>query len=208
MPSDKVSQGVLPGLVGIAAAIVMWWLAEPLREQGQGMRSEIATLRSGVSRNGPEPLKDLQIERDAAAARRASLQMRLDSEASLQMARAGLYYDIREKCSSIRLTCLIRLSDTNQPTAGAGRTADRARTLNEATARGTDATAETDVLLDLGVVRARAVVSGNFAEQEPLALVRLFQQDPGAQWRVNRWSIKGSAFELDVERHLIVNKTK
>jgi len=186
MAGSERSSGWLPGLLCLALAVLMWWGGEAWREQRQAQAQQLGTTKRLLAHRDSESAESLDAQRRAAAARRQALAVRLGKGESLEMARAQLVYDVRQRCYEIKLNCQIRLADALASTT---------------VAKPDDPGA--DPLAGLGIQRVRAVVTGNLDGQDIAALSEIFQQDAQRLWRVNRVQIKAKSFEMDVERHLL-----
>lgn len=172
-------------LLSIIAAIFLWLGADELSQRVQETELQLASAAKRVSRGSPQEVAARQTEAKRIEARRQSLAQRLSSSESEQMTRAKLVFELRQKCNAVPVTCQVRLADLSN-----------AETLKR---RAAESDAELS-LEGLGVSRARAVLSGNFKSSELIDLYKTFAQDPDAQWKVNALLVKGSSFELDLER--------
>lgn len=190
------SSGLLPGLVCMALAVVMWWAGQSWQEARQASAEQAGTAKRLLAHRSGESAASLEAQRKVVAERRAVIVHRLGHDESLEMARAGLVYELRQRCYEIKLNCQVRLADGLAATAS---------TSAEASAPGAakPGAPNVDPLAELGVQRVRAVVSGTLDVQEISDLTVLFQRDVEHQWRVNRVQLKAKVFEMDIERHLI-----
>ena len=181
----------LPALLCIAAAAVVWTLADEQRARWPSLVQQLKTAQGLVDRlqgssaaTAQASARGLREERAAWAARLAST----DNEA---VARAQAVFTLRQVCTdSLATSCAVRLSE------------EISRGPGTATAPSTAASGAAS-LQGLGLSKARAVVSGNFSNDELDKLVRLLQNDAQAQWRINGLLVRNNSFELDVERHFI-----
>ncbi len=191
-PSDR--RLLLP-LIGIAAALALWLLSEPIEQQAreleQQLASEIRPLRSTAG------LLE-QAERDAAAASRQRRQVEaaLQSSEPVELLQTRFLFQLRQRCEAAGVqSCVVRFSsDVARPgAASASQPAGIAQGLASASV------AEVG-LTDLGLAKARAVVTGTFQRDELTALVDGLARDPQRTWRVNGLVVRSNTFELDVEQ--------
>jgi len=181
---DHASANLWP-LLSIIAAIFLWLGADELRQRVQETEQQLTSAAKRVSRGSPQEVAARQNEAKRIEARRQSLAQRLSSSESEQMTRAKLVFELRQKCNAVPVACQVRLADLS----------------NAATLKRRAAEADAELSLEgLGVSRARAVLSGNFKSSELIGLYKAFAQDPDAQWKVNALLVKGTSFELDLER--------
>lgn len=181
---DHTSANLWP-LLSIIAAIFLWLGADELRQRVQETEQQLSSAAKRVSRGSPQEVAARQNEARRIEARRQSLAQRLSSAESEQMTRAKLVFELRQKCNAVPVACQVRLADLS----------------NAASLKRGAAEADAELSLEgLGVSRARAVLSGNFKAGELIGLYKAFAQDPDAQWKVNALLVKGTSFELDLER--------
>lgn len=185
-----IRRSALPGLLGLAAAALLWWFGDTWRTERATVDQQLATMQR-LLRTDTANEDRSTLEQRGAALRQARLawQERLADEADLQLVRARLFYDLRQRCYDVKLNCLIRLSDI------------AAADMNER-----KGAASGDPLLTLGVSRARATISGLLGDQELGDVLSVFSQDGRRVWRFNRIQVKGRAFEIDIERHVVSKK--
>lgn len=191
MVAGERSSGWLPGLISLALAVLLWWVGQGWQEDRQALSAQAATTKRLMAHRDSASEEALEANRRDAAARRQALVQRLGSAESQEMARAGLVYEVRQRCYEIKLNCQVRLAESlGTATADAAGKSD-ARTQSD------------DPLAGLGIQRVRAVVSGTLSNQEAVALTEIFQRDSQRQWKINRVQFKGKGFEMDVERLLM-----
>jgi type IV secretory pathway VirJ component len=184
------SSGWLPALLCLAAATVVWTLADEQRARLPALVQQLKTAQGLIDRtqsagaaSAEATARELRVQRQAWLDRLATT----DNEA---VARAQAVFTLRELCTaSLASACQVRLSEE------IGGTAAKAVAV---AASGGSAT-----LQGLGMAKARAVVSGNFQAEELQALVRSLQRDTKHHWRINGLGVCNNSFELDVERHFI-----
>ncbi len=192
---------MLPALFGVLLAIVFWMLADVARERLQGMEIQVAAAGRTANRVDDTVEADrLQQSLALAQGERAALTARLQTAEGAQMVRAKLVYDLRQKCASTGASvCNVRLADdtiaatasttsptSTRPSSGAGAAPD-----------------DKAKLIDLGIQKARAIISGSFQNDELAQLAALLHADSNAYWRINGVVVRGTTFEFDVERHMI-----
>jgi hypothetical protein len=132
----------------------------------------------------------------------------LKAEGDLELVRAYLNSDLRRVClDSLAKNCAVRLADDSltdrASTAASPATATATTTATTTAAKVTGAAGSTS----LGILRARATVSGLFETDEPVRLLQLLSQDSGRVWRTNGVMVRGNSFEVDVERLVLVPTT-
>lgn len=174
----------LLGLLGLVLAVLVWALADGWAEQRRSLDQRKSTAARLLARESQAGGKDLAEAWLAARTRRAALLQRLQIDEGMETARARLYYELREHCAAVKLSCAIRLANSGKSSAA-----------EVAAAEGS--------LEALGIQRIRIQVSGNLGDQDIRALLNSLAGDPAAQWRIKQIQVRGRAFELDVERHLV-----
>ncbi len=181
---------VLPGLLAIVAAVLLWWQGDRFQSEralvDQQMATSVRLLRG--SETAPED-RTLEAQRRQARDKRLTIERQLADEADLEMIRARTLYDLRQRCYTVKLNCIIRLSEIDAGAAQAKPGAD---------------SSPPSALGKLGVQRARAIISGTLADQDLTDVINAFMSDPERVWRINRVQVKGRAFEIDIERHVRV----
>lgn len=200
---DAAQSSLLPALFGVLLAIVFWMLADHLREQLQAVDQEIGTVQRTANRvSDSSELDGLQDRLEKVQTQKAAWTAKLKTTEPAQMIRAKIVYDLRQKCAATGATaCSIRLADDTiastaaEPTRGAtpGNGASEAAPADDGQLK----------LIDLGIQKARAIVSGSFQNDEIAQFSRRLQSDPDARWRINGVVVRGTTFEFDVERHII-----
>lgn len=178
---------VLPGLIGLAAAALLWWYGDGWRSDRILVDQQVATTKRLLSSGArAEDRSFLEQRQTTLKQAKADLQSRLSDEADLQLVRARLFYDLRQRCYEVKVNCLIRLGES-EPAKKKDRAAD---------------SGPEDPLAKLGITRVRATISGQLSEQELSNVLSVFVQDEQRVWRFNRVQLKGRAFEIDIERHV------
>ncbi len=185
-------RSLLPGLLGLAAVALLWWVADGWSRDRETLGQQIATTHRllQAAPQGAGDYSALEARQQSLKLARTAWQERLADDADLQLVRARMFYDIRQRCYEVKLNCIIRLSEIEASGKG-----------------GSKATPDSeDGLSKLGVSRVRATVSGSLGEQELADMLRAFTQDKTRVWRFNRIQIKGRAFEIDLERHVVAKR--
>lgn len=185
-PDGARSGSILPGLLAMAAAVLLWWQADQLHSQrilaGQSVAAARQLLRAERTTVDPAALRTRHLQ---VQSERRALEQRLTENADMDLLRAQLYYDLRQRCYTVKLNCLIRLAELE----GADRPG------GAASGAGSD-----EPLARLGVRRLRATISGLLGDQDLQDVLTAFSSDEQRVWRVNRVQVKSRAFELDIER--------
>lgn len=176
-------------LLALVAAILLWTWGEDLRAELPALQQQVRQALRVVERDSRQELQAAQASSRTAAAQRVALERRLASTDDEQTLRAQTVYDLRRRCAEARVVaCVVRLSEAGAATGGSKDSSPR--------------TGGTPALERLGIVKARAIVSGTFQNDEMLAMYRSLMADPDAVWRLNGVVVRNNAFELDVERHI------
>ena len=179
-----------PALVGIIAAILLWYAAENLRERLPPLTQQLKAAATLVQRGSSPELSGLKSEASKARSERMAIEFRMRSDDTEQMARARLVFDLRQRCGIAKLLgCSVRLSDETS--------ASRTPPVVDKTSRDGESTLES-----IGINKARAIVSGTFNGDDFVTLINTLRDDGAALWRVNGFVVRGNTFELDVERHI------
>ena len=190
-PAGSTS-GLMPALLCVVAAILLWLAAEDAREKLAPLQLQIksatALSQRAASAQGNEAQLKALAER--ASHERQVMESRLLTKESPQLVRAKMVYDLRQRCAAaLAQNCNVRLSEDSTSTPSLPAT-------------GPKAPARLPVLDDLGIVKSRAIINGSFQKDELLQIANSLSADPAAHWRINGVTVKGNVFELDVERHM------
>ncbi len=200
--TDAGRSSMLPALFGVLLAIVFWMLAEGAREDLKGVESQVNTAQRTASRvSDSGETSDLQASLENAQSQKAALTNRLKTTEAAQMIRAKIVYDLRQKCTATgAAVCSVRLADD---TIAAARSATGPNPQGSTAPTPGGAGEDKLKLIDLGIQKARAIISGSFQSDEIAELGKRLHEDPDAYWRINGIVVRGSTFEFDVERHII-----
>lgn len=193
MASSELNQrrSTLPGLLGLAAAALLWWFGDQWHAERATVDQQVATTHRLLRVDASDQERSVLAQQQAALRQaRLAWQERLADDADLQLVRARMFYDLRQRCYDIKLNCLIRLSEVEASSAKSERAAR----------------AEEDPLSALGVNRVRATISGILGEQDLSDVLSAFSKDEHRVWRFNRVQVKARAFEIDIERHVVARK--
>lgn len=191
------TSGALPprlsGLLALVAAILVWYGWVEVSDQLEATAASAATLHKLERRGVVSAREDLAQARRYASQQRQGLERRLRSVRTEQMLRAEAFYEFRQKCQEVQMTCLIKLiTPVDGSAAGeAGSTVP-----------------ESEPLEELNIRRIRVLVSGNLGKSDIQGLLDLVRKDPHKQWRVNELKVKRSVFELDVEQHVMASPSR
>jgi len=177
---------MLVGLLAIAAAVLLWWQADHLRSQRTLAEQRVSAARQllRAERAAAEPA-GLRARRAQLQTERRTIEQRLTENADMELLRAQLYYELRQRCYTVKLNCLIRLADLESADKPKGTAPDAA---------------SDDPLSRLEIRRLRATISGLLGEQDLQDVLAAFTADEQRVWRFNRVQVKTRAFEIDVER--------
>ena len=195
------SSSLMPALLCVVAAILLWLAAEDARERLAPLQLQTKAATALAKRAGSVQGNEALLKQSAAQAHqeRTELERRLLSQDPPQLIRARMVYDLRQRCeASLAQNCNVRLSEdtTSGPTS-----AESSRS-SPVTPAGGKGPARQPVLEDLGIVKSRAIIYGTFQKDELLQITNGLNKDPSAHWRINGVTVKGNVFELDVERHM------
>ncbi len=199
--TSRGGSGLLWPLLAIAAALVCWSVGEDWRQEMTPLTQQLKSASALGGRGQPQEIEALRRQVEQAGRQRQAIEVQLKSEVDLEMVRAYLNADLRRLClDSLAKNCMVRLADTataSRPAPGAAPTTSAA-----------NATTPGPVgLASLGVMGARATVSGLFETDEPIRLLKLLSQDTGRTWRTNGVVVRGNSFEVDVERLVLTPAT-
>jgi hypothetical protein len=190
--------GALPALLALAAAIVCWSVGEDWRQEMTPLTQQLQSVSALSGRGSQQEIEKLQNKAQEVLRQREQLQRQLVSDGDLELVRAYLNADLRLFClNSLAKNCVVRLADdaltnaVNAPAPSGG--------IAAGAANGNKVSLES-----LGVLRARATVSGLFETNEPQTMLMLMRQDQGRTWRVNGVVVRGNSFEVDVERLVLM----
>ncbi len=184
---EGAQQRPLFGLIGCVVALMAWTLADEWhteRSTTEGRKATAVRLLARDFRVGDDHQRELASQLQS---RRELLMQRLAIPDSLETGRARVYYELREHCSAVGVTCNIQLSE-------AGKAAQVASNV-----------AEPGSLEALGIRRVLAKVSGSVGNKDVTALLIALANDSKGHWRVRQVQLRGRGFELEVERHMVPN---
>lgn len=200
MTTANSRSSFLPALLGVLIAIVFWMLGDDAREKVREVESQVSSAGMTSRRLADvDPLEDSQETLQHARKEKDKLVARLQTDESAQMVRARMIFDLRQKCAATGATaCSVRLADdsitgSTLASAGTGSAAVPPAASRDGKLR----------LADLGILKARAIVSGQFQTNEVVEFAKRLNEDPDAYWRINGLVVRDRSFEFDVERHLI-----
>jgi hypothetical protein len=194
--SAHAENRLLLPLIGLAAALGLWLVSERVELQVRELEQQLANAVRPV-RSTAGMLEQAEQSARSSAARRATLEARLQSREPTELLQTRFLHELRQRCSAAGInSCAVKYSA--EPTrGGSGTPAARAASAPRALATLPDSEVG---LEDLGLAKARAVISGTFQNDELLAYVDTLTNDPVRFWRVNGLVVRGNNFELDVEQ--------
>jgi hypothetical protein len=197
-PTVGQRSGWMWPLLAVAASIVCWSVGEDWRQEMIPLTQQLKSASALAKRGAPQEILALRQHAQAAARQRREIELQLKAEGDLELVRAYLNSDLRRVClDSLAKNCAVRLADDSL-TDRASTAASPAAGAKVAGAAGSN---------NLGILRARATVSGLFETDEPVRLLKLLSQDGGRVWRTNGVLVRGNSFEVDVERLVLVPAT-
>lgn len=194
-PAERRS--LLPLLLAVLLMMALWLVAEEAQDEYRQLSSRIGAARLAAARGGEQArAESLQQQLETARRERAELTDRLFTNDSVQMIRARMVYDLRQMCEATGASgCTVRLADDSLGVQDA-----------PPGSSGSASSPAPATLASLGVQKARAIVSGSFQKSEPVELSRRLNRADDAVWRVRGFLVRGSTFEIDVERHLMTQR--
>jgi hypothetical protein len=205
-PTSGQRGGLMWPLLAVAASIVCWSVGEDWRQEMIPLTQQLKSASTLAKRGAPQEILALRQQAQAAARQRREIELQLKAEGDLELVRAYLNSDLRRVClDSLAKNCAVRLADDSltDRASTAASPATATTTATTTAAKVTGAAGSTS----LGILRARATVSGLFETDEPVRLLQLLSQDSGRVWRTNGVMVRGNSFEVDVERLVLVPTT-
>ena len=184
-------------LLAIAGAIVCWTFGDDWRQELTPLTQQLKTAAALAGRGAPLEITALRAKAAESKTKQRSIERGLKAEGDIELVRAYLNSDLRRFClDALAKNCVVRVADDSLlksvPVASA----------SQAPLPG--APAAVNGLESLGVLRARATVSGVFVGDEPVNLLKLLAQDSQRTWRTNAVVVRNDTFEIDVERLVLV----
>jgi hypothetical protein len=189
--SSRSDVNRLPALLGVAAALGLWMGGEALQEQVQRQQQRLEAASRTVLPRTAQSLPEAELGAAQIRERRVDVEQRLQTTEPLSFVQARVIHELRQLCSAEGIQgCSVKYFD------------EAARTdLRPAAARpAADKASAPGSLAELGLGRARAIVSGTFQDQEFRRLLDKLSRrtDPGL-WRVNGLVVRNNTFEIDAE---------
>ncbi|WP_418316459.1 hypothetical protein [Piscinibacter sakaiensis] len=186
-----VGGSYLPGLIGIAAALAIWMLAQPVVDEAHSLRQQIGIAGSTRSLSGDEALLDLEALAREAAGRRAAIEARLQTVDPPAIAHAKVLHDLRQRCAAAGIqNCAVKYVDDAVQTGTQRPSAQPANA---------DGSAAPTTLVSLGLARSKAVISGQFQDVEFRNLVNDLERQDNVVWRLTGLTVRANRFDLDAE---------
>lgn len=191
-PANAAEINWLPALLGIAAALGFWLGGEVIQDR-------VKQLQQGLddARQTSLPRTALTLpaaERSAADLRRqrVAIESMLQSTDPVSYVQAKVVYELRQSCAAEGIqACAVRYFD--ESTRGDQRPAASA-------ARSPAVKASAASVADLGLGRARAIISGSFQDLEFRRFINKLRTRPEAGlWRINALTVRNNTFEIDAE---------
>lgn len=189
--------GRLPVLLGVAAALGLWMAGETLQERVKAQEQQIASTSQAVLPRAARSLPEAERSAADARQRRSEIEARLNNSEPVAFVQAKVVHDLRQRCTAEGIQgCVVKYADDalrpeQRPPAatspGAARpAADKASAASVA---------------ELGLGKARAVISGTFQDLEfRRFLTKLGQgKGEGGLWRINGLVVRNNTFEIDAE---------
>lgn len=200
--ADAARSSLLPALSGVLLAIGFWMLADIAHEDLKGVESQVSSVQRTANRvSDTGEMISLQTSLENAKTEKAALTARLKTTEPAQMIRAKIVYDLRQKCAATGASvCSVRLADDTIAASGTAKGSNTGSGVSPAAGTVDENKLK---LIDLGIQKARAIVSGSFQNDEIAEFARRLLADQAARWRINGVVVRGTTFEYDVERHII-----
>ena len=199
--SDTTEQKWLLPLIGIAVALGCWMLADAVREQTLQLANELPAQNAQSVRNAAEAMARMQARAATARSARTEIEQALQVDEPLPLLETRFVHTLRQRCLAAGVqSCVVKFSgpatrSASLPTS-TGTGSSTGSGTRSALADKTDAVVS---LEDLGLAKARAIVSGSFQTKELLDFVASIRNDRAQHWRINGVVVKANNFELDVE---------
>jgi len=192
---DTTEQKWLLPLIGIAVALGCWMLADEVREQALQLANQLPAQTPQSVRNASEAMARMQARAATARSARTEIEQALQADEPLPLLETRFVHILRQRCLAAGVqSCVVKFSGpVTRPASAPTSTSAGSRT---SLADKTDAVVS---LEDLGLAKARAIVSGSFQTGELLDFVASIRNDRDQHWRVNGLVVKANNFELDVE---------
>lgn len=192
---DTTEQKWLLPLIGIAVALGCWMLADEVREQTLQLANQLPAQNPQSVRNAAEAMARMQARAATARSARNEIEKALQADEPLPLLETRFVHTLRQRCLAAGVqSCVVKFSGpVTRPASAPTSTSAGSRT---SLADKTDAVVS---LEDLGLAKARALVSGSFQTRELLDFVASIRNDRDQHWRVNGLVVKANNFELDVE---------
>lgn len=192
--SARSDNRLLLPLIGVAAALALWLASERVEEQARELDQQLSNAVRPI-RNTAGLLEQAELDARNAAQQRTAIEAGLQGSEPIELLQTRFLHQLRQRCQAAGInSCVVKYSgETARSGVAAPRAASAARPLS--------AVPESEVgLEDLGLAKARAVITGSFQKNELLAYVDTLRRDPERIWRVNGLVVRGNNFELDVEQ--------
>ena len=194
---DTSEQKWLLPLIGIAVALGCWMLADTVREQTLQLANELPAQNPQSVRNAAEAMARMQARAASARSARTEVEQALQVDDPLPLLETRFVHALRQRCLAAGVqSCVVKFSGSVTRSASVPASAPTGAGNRSALADKTDAVVS---LEDLGLAKARAIVSGSFQTKELLDFVASIRNDREQHWRINGLVVKANNFELDVE---------
>lgn len=186
-------------LIGIAVALGCWMLADSVREQTLQLANELPAQNAQTVRNATEAMARMQARAATAHRERTEIEQALQVDEPLPLLETRFVHTLRQRCLAAGAqSCVVKFSGpaTRSSALPPAATAGTGTGARGSLADKTDAVVS---LEDLGLAKARAIVSGTFQTKELLDFVASIRNDRTQHWRINGVVVRANNFELDVE---------
>lgn len=203
--TDAAEQKWLMPLVGIALALACWMVAEEVRDRTVRLADELPAQNPQTVRSAAEALARMQARAATARKDRAAIEQALLADEPLPLVETRFVHTLRQRCLAAGVqSCVVKFSGpVSRSSSGPPATGPAGRIPGSA-APGPRAALEDQAdavvsIEDLGLAKARAIVSGSFQTTELLDFAASLRRDTRQHWRINGLVVKANNFELDVE---------
>lgn len=187
----------LPLLLGVAAALGLWMAGEAMQERVKAQEQQLASTSQTVLPRAARSLPEAERSAADARQRRSEIEAKLNSSEPVAFIQAKVVHDLRQRCTAEGIQgCVVKYADEALRTEQRPATAATAGAARPAADKASAAT-----VAELGLGKARAVISGTFQDLEfRRFLAKLVQaQGQDGLWRINGLVVRNNTFEIDAE---------
>lgn len=196
MLTDDSPSKRLPLLLGVAAALGLWMAGDAMQQRVKAQEQELANSSQAVLPRAARSLPEAEGSAAAVRQRRSDIESMLTSSDPVAFVQAKVVHDLRLRCQAEGIQgCVVKYADD------ALRAEQRTPAATPNAARPAADKASAASVAELGLGKARAVISGTFQDLEfRRFLAKLVRStDQGGLWRINGLVVRSNTFEIDAE---------